>query len=58
MEKKYAIATSSFGDKYSTVITSWEINEENGERINQNSKTFISISIEDALDKINKIILE
>jgi hypothetical protein len=48
--KKWAIAIGSFGDKYSLVITSWEIDEETGERINQTNKNKIVDTVQEALN--------
>ena len=50
MKKKYAIAIGGFGDKYSLVISSWEIDEETGERINQTNKNKIVDTVQEALE--------
>jgi hypothetical protein len=48
--KKYAIAIGNFDTQYSLVITSWEIDEETGERINQTNKNKIVATVEEALN--------
>jgi len=56
--KKWAIAISEFGGKYSAVITSWEIDPETGGRINQQNRNKITETIEEALQYVSKTINE
>jgi hypothetical protein len=55
--KKWAVAISAFGEKYSAVVSYWEINEE-GEKVNSGSKKILTNTIEDALLEVDKKIKE
>ena len=53
--KKWAIAIGNFGDKYSLVISSWELDEE-GNRINQFNQNRIVDTIEAALEAATQVV--
>jgi hypothetical protein len=53
--KKWAVAIGNFGDQYSLVISSWELDED-GNRINQNNQNIIVDTVEKALTKALQIV--
>ena len=56
MNKKYSISVAHIPtiDKWSLVITSWELNED-GERVNEERKNKLLNTFDEVKEKINKL---